>query len=197
MFIFMRNNDNITIDSILRLSEENPLVIKIVLWIFFGLKSITVVFPMAIFLISSGIFFPPITALVVSFIGYLISIIIPYIIGKNFGSTLMNSLWEIYPKLKKIEKFQTQNVMFTSFLLRIMSIFPSDIISAYFGATNTPFSYYLIGSIAGGAIMVTTTTLLGTVVTEPGSTLFITVLTIRIALAIGSIIYKKKSLDNQ
>ena len=195
MFLAMRNNENITIKSVLRLSEENPLIIKIVLWIFFGLKSITLVFPMAVFLIASGIFFKPLTAILVSLVGYAITITIPYLLGRKFGTTLMDSLWELYPKLKKIENFQTENTFFTTFILRLMSIFPSDIVSSYFGATHTPFLYYLMGSIAGGIVMVTTTTLLGTVVTEPGSKLFIIVLTIRISLALGSIIYKKRSLE--
>lgn len=107
----------------------------------------------------------------------------------------MDSLWEVYPKLKKIETFQSDNILFTAFILRLISIFPSDIMSAYFGASKVPFELYILGSITGGFIMVATTTLLGTVVNDPGSKLFIIVLTIRISLALGSIIYKKRSLE--
>ena len=76
----------------------------------------------------------------------------------------------------------------TGLLIRIVNIFPFDIMSAYFGATETPLGPYVLGSVAGMATSCVLFPILGTNITNPGSPQFIVSAVIELVVIAASFV---------
>lgn len=188
----LKNKDIITIENIVSYTPNNMFLASIVLLGIFGLKSLSVVFPLSILYLASGILFPGHIAILVSGLGLLITISIPYFIGSFFGHDLVTSIILKYPKAKQIENYQNNNQFFLCFLTRIVGVLPADILSLYFGACKIPYSVYAVAGVLGSALSFITTTLLGHQLDDPFSKEFLIVLLCRIAVTVGTIFIHRK-----
>lgn len=170
--LFLASGNDITVQTVLSYTPESPFAAAMVILLFYALKSVSFVFPIAILQIAAGHLFPTPAALFINFLGRAITLSIPYWIGRFSGSDVINSLQEKYPKIKEIFDRQGRNPVFISFLLRTFCFLPGDAVSLYLGAAGIPFPYYLAGGILGTAPGVVLATLLGSSITEPGSPAF-------------------------
>ena len=187
-----RLNEPLTVDTILKYSPENLLLAAIVLLLFFAVKSLTVVFPISILYLASGILFPAIPAVFISSIGLAVTITIPYWIGRYSGDDVITGICLKYPKVRQVEMYQQQNTFFACFITRIVGFLPGDIVSLYFGACKTFYPVYLAAGVCGSLLSIITTTLLGDKLNDPLSVEFLLVLLCRILVSVGSIVLNHK-----
>lgn len=188
LIVVMRNTEGgISVKTVLKYTPENTCLAMAVLFLFFALKSLTVILPLSVLYLASGILFSPFRALFVSTGGLAITLTIPYLIGYFSGKKVVQSIQERYPKTQKIMEYQKENTFFACFITRIVGVLPGDIVSLYFGACNTRYDIYLIAGIAGSLLSIVTTTILGEKISHPFSIGFFVVLLCRVLVSAGSI----------
>ncbi|MCM1188570.1 MAG: VTT domain-containing protein [bacterium] len=172
IILILVSGKEITVQSVLDYTPEDPLAAAFVILLLYALKSISFVFPIAVLQIATGHLFRTPIALLVNFLGRAITITIPYWVGRFSGSGMVDSLLKKYPKLQKAYSRQGQNPFFISFLLRTFCFLPGDAVSLYLGAMKIPFPYYLMGGILGTILGVVLATILGSSIREPDSPAF-------------------------
>lgn len=184
--------DQLSVETILSYTPENPVFAAIVLFMMYALKSVSVVFPLMILQIAASRLFSTPIAIVVNIIGAAITLSTPYIIARFSGEELVDQLKEKHPKLKSFIEEQHTNTFLMTLLVRMIGFLPGDVISMYFGATKTPYLSYLIASLLGllpGVIMIT---LAGTSIDDPTSPTFIISSSYTIIMTIlAPFLYKK------
>ena len=184
------SGEPLSVDTIVKYTPKNVVLAVIMLLLFFGLKSLTIVLPLSILYLASGILFSPVAAVFISTVGLSVSITIPYCLGKCSGKQITEEIFQKYPKAKKLSEYQKQNTFFTCFITRIVGFLPGDIVSLYFGACDVNYLIYLVAGISGSLLSIVTTTLLGEKLNNPFSIEFVLVAFCRLLVSIGSIMLK-------
>lgn len=192
IFIDKITGEPLTVHTIIKYTPKDPILAAIVILLLYALKSLTVVFPLAILYLASGIIFPTWIAILINILGLAITFTIPYWIGRYFGDEAIEEIYNRFPKMKEVTKYQNSNAFFACFITRIVGFLPGDIVSIYFGACNTNFPVYLIGGISGCLLSIITTTIIGEKLNNPFTKEFLVVLLIRIIVIIGAILLNKK-----
>ena len=188
--IVKKSGQPLSVNTILKYTPENTILAVGVLLLLFALKSLTIVFPLSILYLASGILFHSIAAVLVSTAGLAITITIPYWIGKYSGKQAVQEICQKYPKAGMVAKYQETNTFFACFITRIVGFLPGDIVSLYFGACDTEYGIYLIAGITGSLLSIITTTLLGEKISDPFSVEFMIVLLCRISVSVGAVVIK-------
>lgn len=190
IILFLMSGKEITFQTILDYTPESPFMAAFVILLLYALKSVSFVFPIAAIQIATGHLFRTPIALLINFSGRVVTLSIPYWIGRFSGSELVDRLQVKYPKLKEICSKQGQNPIFISFLLRTFCFLPGDAVSLYLGAAKIPFPYYLTGGVLGTILGVVLSTILGSSITEPGSPSFwLSALLMALMAVISSLLY--------
>ena len=186
--IVKKSGQPLSVHTILRYTPENKILAAGILLLLFALKSLTVVFPLSILYLASGILFQPVIAVLISTAGLAVTITIPYWIGKYSGKQAVQEIYKKYPKAGMLAKYQEQNIFFACFITRIVGFLPGDIVSLYFGACDTAYLIYLAAGVAGSLLSIITTTLLGEKISDPFSIEFMIVLLCRILVSAGAVV---------
>ena len=187
-----KSGQPLSVNTILRYTPQNTILAAGIILSFFALKSLTVVFPLSILYLASGILFRPWAAVLISTTGLAITITIPYWIGRYSGKQTVQEICRKYPKAEQIATYQETNAFFACFITRIVGFLPCDIVSLYFGACDTDYTVYLAAGVSGSLLSVITTTLLGAEISNPLSLPFITVLLCRIGVSAGAIVINRQ-----
>lgn len=187
--VVVKNSEEpLSVNTILRYTPDNVILAAGILLMLFALKSLTVVFPLSVLYLASGILFQPMPAVLVSIVGLAITITIPYWIGRYSGKQVVQNICDKYPKAEQIAKYQETNIFFSCFITRIVGFLPGDIVSLYFGACDTAYGIYLAAGIAGSLLSILTTTVLGEKIQNPFSIEFVIVLLCRILVSLGAVV---------
>ena len=186
--IVKKSGQPLSVNTILRYTPENTILAAGILLLLFALKSLTVVFPLSILYLASGILFHSMIAVLVSTVGLAITITVPYWIGKYSGKQAVQEICQKYPKAEMVAKYQETNTFFACFITRIVGFLPCDIVSIYFGACDTAYLIYLAAGVAGSLLSIITTTLLGEKISDPISVEFMVVLLCRILVSVGAVL---------
>lgn len=179
---------NVSVNDVMSKVSGQPLLAIIVLLILFALKSMTVFLPLWPLYVASGLMFPPIEALVISFVGTGITLSLPYSLGRWAGGGAINIMQEKYPKVEQLVKNQNKNLFFVHFLVRLVVPLPFDIVSLYFGACKATYSEYLVAGLLGSSLAVITETLMGDTISDPTSKEFLMLVVIRFGVVALSLI---------
>jgi uncharacterized membrane protein YdjX (TVP38/TMEM64 family) len=178
------------IGAVTRYKPPTVIVGMIVIITLFGLKSLSMVFPMVVLVAASGIIFDNLAvALLTNTIGVMLQITIPYLIGRYAERGFVERLLRKHKNLKKVEDFKSENELFLCYFLRVINVLPCDVVSMYFGASATKTKNYYLGSMAGILPGMVVTTIAGAAVTEPTSPQFIISVSVEVAFAVGSAVY--------
>ena len=186
--VVKNSKEPLSVNTILRYTPDNAMLAAGILLMLFALKSLTVVFPLSVLYLASGILFQPMPAVLVSTVGLAITITIPYWIGRYSGKQVVQNICDKYPKAEQIAKYQETNVFFSCFITRIVGFLPGDIASLYFGACDTAYGIYLAAGITGSLLSILTTTVLGEKIRNPFSIEFVIVLLCRILVSLGAVV---------
>ena len=188
VIIMKKANGELSVETVLKYTPKNIYLAIVTLFLFFALKSLTIVLPLSALYLASGILFSPLIAILVSMGGLAITLTIPYLIGHFSGKDVVQKIQKKYPKTERIMEYQQRNTFFACFITRIVGVLPGDIVSLYFGACDTRYDIYLIAGITGSLFSIVTTTILGDKINQPFSTGFFVVLLCRILVSVSSIL---------
>lgn len=194
VFIFIDKiiGESLSVNTIIKYTPKDSILAVIVILLLYALMSLTVVFPLAILFLASGIIFPTWIAILINILGLAITFTIPYWIGRYFGDEAIEEIYNRFPKVKEVTKYQNSNVFFACFITRVVGFLPGDIVSIYFGACKTKFPVYLLGGISGCLLSIITTTILGEKLNNPFTKEFLFVLIIRIFVIIVAAVLNNK-----
>ncbi len=176
----------LTFEDVVNYTPENLFLAALALIGLYALKSLTVVFPLVALYLASGVLFPFWPALLVNLVGLCICATIPYCIGRFSGSGLIDWLDQKFPKIDKLNHLQTDNTLFSAYLLRVVSILPGDVVSMYFGASRSRYFPYLVGSILGLSPIMVIQTLMGENLDDPLSLKFFLLLAAMVIVSLFS-----------
>ena len=116
--------------------------------LFFSMKAVVILIPIAVLYTAAGIVFPPVPAFIVAYLGVSLTLSIGYFNGKRLGEEGVEHLLKKYPKLDRYMKKRRHNLNYLCFFSRLIP-FPFDLFSMFSGATKIPFLRYLIMSLLG------------------------------------------------
>ena len=181
------HRDWFSVENVLQASPQNTLLAAAFMLLLFALKSLSVFIYCGILFIAAGILFPLPLALLISFLGAVVMVSLPYWLGRWMGGDLIDAIIRKYPKTAFLRQFQMENELFFSFITRIINILPSDILSLYMGASGIHYGKYLLGSIGGMLLTIVTFPIIGSSITDPASPLFIVSVVVQVVVTVVSI----------
>jgi uncharacterized membrane protein YdjX (TVP38/TMEM64 family) len=190
--IFILTGHSVTAETLLDYTPSNPWLAAILMLILFALKSMTYVFPINLLFIVNGIMFPIPIAILLNFVGAAITYSLPYFIGREYGSHLLDSLFRRYPKLQQLQQFQQDNDFFLSFITRMIGILPCDVVSLYMGSIQMNYRSYLAGGLIGNGPFIIAITIMGVSLSDPTSPQFLIAFGCELLLVIGASIWYKR-----
>ena len=144
-FFLFRDCD---IKEILEFTPDNLVAAAFVIIAIYAAKSMSMVFPVSVLLMASGIMYSFSMAMLINIVGVVVCFTIPYFSGKLIGRDTLRKFIEKYPKVKKVfEKSRSNNVM-TAYIVRTVGV-PTDVGSMIMGASGISYKAFIIGSVMG------------------------------------------------
>lgn len=202
--IYLINKYNIKVSNIKGLSEMisgGALTISLIVIGVSVLKSFTLVFPPAVVMSICGYMLPNFfLALVVNIISIILSLVIPYFLGRFTGAGMVDTLSKKFKAIKKIDDFAGTNELKLTAVFKFAGLLPGDLSSLLFGAMNISFKNFMLGATLGNLPLIVAYTLFGTVLKNVGEAPWVVAIPIVIIilfLVIASIITKKMISDNK
>lgn len=178
-----------SLEGLISYTPQNAFLAASLIVFLFAVKSLSIIFPLSALYIVSAFWFPPVWAVVICYIGLVVSITIPYLIGKKFGTRLIDQLLARYPKLQALQNLGISNQVMLSYILRIVSVLPGDLCSLFLGACSTDYKRYVIGSLLGLSPMMLLHVLFADLFVDGMSVGFASAITpLHIILAVGLIL---------
>ena len=188
---------NISVDEIINYTPDNLILAAVVIIGMFAFKSITLVFPIVVLELASGVIFPVHVAILVNIIGSMVAVTIPYFIGRFEGPRLAQMISDRTPKLKKLAQMQHRGGLFYPYILRTLGMLPLDAVSLFLGAVGVKYPAYLLGSMLGMLPGILAVTIMGSSITTPGSPAFIISCLVSVSTSMASvIIYRRHVREN-
>lgn len=195
--IYLFNSDDISAEAIFNYTPKNTFLAACFIILIYAVKSMSVIFPLLIIHIAAGMIFTPVTAMIVNIIGTIVAFTIPYLYGKFLGHRTTDRLFKKHSDIAKLVDPKEYNSFVLSLILRTIYILPCDVISIFFGVTNSRFIPYLFGSLIGNIPTMVSETLIGANANDPSSPMFWISIASSVVFSIGSIavyhVIKKKS----
>lgn len=187
LMVYILASPEVSVQTLLNHTPQNPVAAAVLLALY-ALKSATVFFPLILLEIVTGHLFSPGTALLINFVGVIITLTVPYWIGRWAGMNTIQKWVDKYPKFGVILGKQQNNSWFLCFFLRIISCLPGDIVTMYFGATKTPFQRNLFSGLLGVLPGMVLATLMGESIQDTGSPMFWISAGLTVILAAASVL---------
>ena len=131
------------------------------IWGVYLLKSVTFVLPASLVYIAVGMCFPAHWAILINAVGIIIEISVSYLFGIIMGGPYVKNKLEKNKYGEKILALQEKNKLSAIFIIRVLPVFPIDIVSLFLGAVKMKFVPYLLISLAGILPRVILFTILG------------------------------------
>lgn len=162
--------DFLTAERIAARSPQQLGLAAAFLLLLYGVKSLSVAFPLSALEAAGGLLFPFPLALVVNLCGVLLAQALPFLVGRR-GQDGLAALTARYPKLSTFQP-NAHHPGQTVFLLRLAGATPGDLVSLYLGAAGVPPRAYLLGGFWGSLPRVAAATLLGAALWDIGTPRF-------------------------
>lgn len=189
--VFLANHD---FEELLDYTPDDLILAAFVLLGFYGLKSMSVVFPLTALFVAIGAIYPFGIAVFVNILGLSVSFTIPYLVGRASGGELVDAVADKYPKARKLVDYSHDNNLFASYISRAVVVVPGDIVSMIHGALRMPYKPYLLGSIVGVLPEMLVQTYIGAKLDSlTPKTLIVLVVLIAVTLAFSILLNKKVS----
>lgn len=151
---------NIDVRRLVEQSQSLLAAILTVLAVYF-IKGIALVVPASLVYIAVGMAFSPAVALLVNFAGILIEILVSYLAGIILGGDFVTRKLKKNKYGAKILSLQSNRKGSAIFVVRVLPVFPIDLVSLFLGAIRMKLPSYILVSLAGIMPRVILFTLLG------------------------------------
>ena len=196
VLLFVKLNGQMSVEQLLRYQPKSKLAAALAMCALFLLKSVDFLLHSGVLYTIDGVLFSLPAALALNTIGNVIMSTVPYFIGKNLGTPVLERIGDRYPRVREFEPVRTMGTVFFAFLMRCASL-PIPILGLYMGASRADFGKYLLGSVLGLTPLTIVYTLLGDSqgaqrLPMLAAAVGTEVLLIALALLIGRHIRKKK-----
>ncbi len=186
------------IDGLRSMISGSTLAVAIGIIVFSVIKSFALVFPPAVIFAICGIFFGDVKiALLVNFLSTVLSLSLPYFLGRFTGKSMIDTLGRKFKSIKKLDDFAGANEFAIVLCIKASGILPSDLSSLIFGAMDISYKNYMIAANLGLLPLNIMYTCLGAFgdLTDPKS--YLLLLPIIAFAAITSVIVKKINEKNK
>lgn len=188
---------NVGLEQVLAFTPSNLFLAALILWGMYAVKSLSIVFPLTVLFMASGVMFPLWLAFIINLAGLCISFSLPYALGRISGTPLVDKLVRKYPKAERLRALSLKNDVFTGFFTRAIAIVPGDVVSMLLGAMGLRYPAYLLGSQLGMLPGMILQTLLGYALDEGLQIWMIAVFVALMALCVGISVYVNKRAKNK
>ena len=150
VFIIKNNISLKNIDNLAQYFTGSTLTIALMLIGFHIVKSFALVISPVLLYTLSGILFDNFwVAIAVNFVGTVLSLFLPYYLGKFMGMEAVDSLKKRFKAIEKFDSFTGDNILGVVFVGKVACLLPSDLNSLVLGAMNLPFGQYFFASNVG------------------------------------------------
>lgn len=182
-----------TVEELLSYTPESLPAAAAVLLCAYAVKSLSVVFPISLLYIASGVIFPLWVAWGVNLAGLWICVTLPYWVGRISGREAARGVVRAYPKAARVSEIVERNRVFTAYLLRVVGLIPGDIASILLGAMGVEYRGYLAGSLLGLLPGMLIQTALGGYADRPSSPLFWVLCLLMVLIsAVSALVYARR-----
>lgn len=114
------------------------------------IKSFALIFPPAVLFALSGLIFENIwLAMLVNLIATVLSLSLPYFLGRFTGKPMFDTLKKRFPKISKLDDFAGENEFAFVLIMKVSGLLASDLSSLIFGTLNIPYRKYMIAANLG------------------------------------------------
>ncbi len=186
--LYLIYRDDISVEKLLTYTPDNLWLAALVFMGLYAVKSLSVFFPLVVLYAAAGLLFSVPAALAVNLAGLVVSLSIPYGIGRFSGTDMMDRLEQKYKKIGQLNALKQDSELFFAFFLRIVQVLPGDVVSMVLGATRMTYWKYMAGSLLGMLPIMAATTMAGSAMAEPTSPEFLVTAAIVVVLSIGSFV---------
>ena len=170
--IFLIRKYNIKVSNIKNLSEMitgGALTVSLILIGISVVKSFVLIFPPAVLFSICGYILPGfLPAFAVNFISVVLSLSIPFFLGRFTGSGMVDTLKKRFKAVRKLDSFVGMNEVKLTAIIKFSGIMPGDLSSLLFGAMNISYKNYMLGATAGNIPLIIVYTLFGTLIKHVG-----------------------------
>lgn len=191
-----KNPELASSENIVRLVSSNYIIAVIEFVLMYILKGISFVFPSAVLNIAAGMIFNFPFSILVSCLGIFVEFTILYIVGRFLGEEIVKEWLQKYQVVKKVDMFQKENGIFTSFVIRIIGLVSYDVGSIYLGASGVKYGSFILGSMMGALLNIVIDSLFGRYVLNPLCWQLWVVVAIRIVI-IFVVFFVKKYIEGK
>ena len=167
------HRDRISVDGMLRVTPRSEVLAVVMMMGLFALKSASVVIHSGLVYALSGILFPLPAAVAVNLLGTVLMASLSYGAGRRLGGEGIDEFVSRNRNAELLYRFRRNNAFVCTALTRFVNLLPFDVVSACFGATETPFLPYMLGTLAGMAASCVLFPLIGAYIVTPGSPRFL------------------------
>ena len=183
----------INIRQIMQLRDCSAVFSLILLLAVYLVKGIVMVIPIqALYLAGGALTGSFFSALAINAAGVCLCLSSGYALGRAANPSALGKLAVKYEKLRELDRFQGENALFFSYMIRLVGILPCDIVSFYCGAKKIPYAQYLAGSLTGMLPGIILTGMMGANIHNPRSPQFVLALALQILLSLLSVLLYKK-----
>lgn len=188
ILLCLLNRDRITVEKIVGYTPENPVAAALLMLLLFCLKSVSLVFSLDLLYAASGVLFPLPAALVLNLCGTVLTVTIPYLLGRKIGSGAAEEVVRRFPKAAMVREMRSENGFLFVLIVRFLGL-PSDAVSLYMGAARVEYAQYLPASLLGLVTHIVTFPVLGTSIAEPLSPPFLAAFGIQVTVTAASAVF--------
>lgn len=183
---------HIRIKDITDVVEKNMEYALLIFLLIYAVKGIIFVIPTAVITISAGIVFNPIEAIIVNLIGIVLELTTTFYFAQLLGKSFVYR----FIKGKNFDEYLNAKKMSSKriFILRLVPVFPVDVISAVLGVSGLSIFDYIIPSFIGLFPRVFCFSLIGDGIHNPLSPGFIIPVVLTLVLTLVSqYFYERRS----
>lgn len=186
LLLLILHHFHITPEMILNYRPPNLFLAAVILILLHAVKMFIPLLSIAVLQIAAGHLFPTGIALLVNSAGILMSVTVPYWIGRWAGMKTIGKLTDRYPHFQVFLERQQENAWFFCFFIRVVGLLPADLVTMYIGATRIPFLPNLLTGSLGFVPGMILATLMGSSIREPSSPVFWISIALSALLSVGS-----------
>ncbi len=140
----------LTAQDLKNYAPENLFLAAAAIVLFYVVKSFSLVFPLPILYVAVGLIFPNVwQAFAVNLTGVVLSLSLPFFLGRFAGKDLIVKLTGRFPKIKKLDEIKSDNETVFVFILKLSGVLACDLSSLLLGAMDIRYKKFMFGSIAG------------------------------------------------
>ena len=181
----------ISVETIVNFTPSSIPLAALAFFAIYALKPIVIVIPMKVLYVSAGIVLPVGWAIIITYVGLMISLSIGYINGRKLGEKGIRERLKKQKKIADLLEVQENNLLLLCFISR-MSPIPFDLQSMFYGATKMPFLKHMFASLFGLTPVMLPFVFAGSSVAHPLSPDFLVPLGIGVAIILFVIVSYRK-----